>query len=197
MASGQNKKDWTGQKHYRLTFISSTDRRYRGSVIWEALCDCGKTVYLRPPHVVSGATKSCGCLHDESSAAKGRDSRKYDPIISSARSVWLRTYAEGDIDFDTFYALSQQTCDYCGAVPAKTWNLAQQPSRSCSEEQVKNGFFIYNGLDRIDSSKPHTKDNVVTCCWECNNAKGKRTCEEFFSHIERMYEGTRKYRLPR
>lgn len=25
------------------------------------------------------------------------------------------------------------------------------------------------GCNRLDNSKPHTKDNVEPCCWECNN----------------------------
>lgn len=30
------------------------------------------------------------------------------------------------------------------------------------------------GLDRIDNSKPHTKDNVVCCCGRCNTIRSDR-----------------------
>lgn len=36
------------------------------------------------------------------------------------------------------------------------------------------------GCDRIDNTKPHTKDNVVCSCWECNNERQKQTFEEFY-----------------
>lgn len=35
------------------------------------------------------------------------------------------------------------------------------------------------GCDRIDNSLPHTSDNVVCCCKECNIKKGTKSYEEF------------------
>lgn len=35
------------------------------------------------------------------------------------------------------------------------------------------------GCDRIDNSKPHTPDNVVCCCKECNNERQKMLFEDF------------------
>lgn len=36
------------------------------------------------------------------------------------------------------------------------------------------------GLDRIDNSKGHTKDNTVVCCYRCNRLRSDNyTCEEF------------------
>lgn len=37
------------------------------------------------------------------------------------------------------------------------------------------------GCDRIDNSKPHTPDNVVPCCEECNCKRGRKSFEEFLS----------------
>ena len=35
------------------------------------------------------------------------------------------------------------------------------------------------GCDRIDNSKPHTQDNVVCSCWDCNNERCTMSFEEF------------------
>lgn len=35
------------------------------------------------------------------------------------------------------------------------------------------------GCDRIDNSLPHTPDNVVCCCEECNKKRGSKSFEEF------------------
>lgn len=35
------------------------------------------------------------------------------------------------------------------------------------------------GCDRIDNSKPHTPENVVTCCEECNIKRGTKKFEDF------------------
>ena len=38
------------------------------------------------------------------------------------------------------------------------------------------------GCDRIDNSKPHTEDNVVCCCGECNTKRGTKEFEEFLAN---------------
>ena len=35
------------------------------------------------------------------------------------------------------------------------------------------------GCDRIDNDKPHTPDNVVCSCWECNNKRKNTDFNEF------------------
>lgn len=35
------------------------------------------------------------------------------------------------------------------------------------------------GCDRIDNTKPHTPDNVVCSCWDCNNERGVMSFEKF------------------
>lgn len=39
------------------------------------------------------------------------------------------------------------------------------------------------GCDRKDNSLPHTPDNCVPCCWECNRKKGNRSYEEYMKKI--------------
>lgn len=36
------------------------------------------------------------------------------------------------------------------------------------------------GTDRIDNSKPHTPDNVVCCCKDCNQYRQRRDFVEYF-----------------
>lgn len=43
-------------------------------------------------------------------------------------------------------------------------------------------------LDRVDSSKGYTSDNVVPCCRRCNVAKNDMDSSEFFDWIDRVYE---------
>ena len=183
------RKDYAGKKFHRLTFIAPTDKRMRrGNVVWEAICECGKTVYTIPCR----ASKSCGCLTRDKSRERlkaralqlDNPARKYDPILSSARSVWHMAYK--DCSFDTFLQLSQLPCNYCGLLPHRTYNIGNNRKDS-SDLQKKNGNFTYNGLDRIDSSKGHTQANVVPCCTTCNVMKMALGVEEFLAHINRIY----------
>lgn len=56
-----NAKDLTGQRFGKLVAIKATSRRYRGKVIWETKCDCGKICYSTAGSLASGNSKSCGC----------------------------------------------------------------------------------------------------------------------------------------
>lgn len=53
-------------------------------------------------------------------------------------------------------------CHYCGAMG---WEIM--------------------GCDRVDNSKPHTPENVVPCCAECNRRRGLKSYDEFVE--ETMY----------
>ena len=80
---------------------------------------------------------------------------------------------------DEFFELTKQNCFYCGIVPNTKYNYFLTVSSRSSEKAQKEGLFIYNGMDRIDSSKYHTIDNVVSCCNDCNRAKNDRTTNDF------------------
>lgn len=55
--------DLTGRRFGRLVAIAPTDqRKYSGGVVWQCLCDCGNTAYVSSHQLLSGYTKSCGCL---------------------------------------------------------------------------------------------------------------------------------------
>jgi 5-methylcytosine-specific restriction endonuclease McrA len=43
-------------------------------------------------------------------------------------------------------------------------------------------------MDRIDSSKNYSKENVVPCCKQCNSAKSTLSQEEFFNMIKAIYK---------
>lgn len=180
-------KDWTGQKFGRLTFIRKMNTRNdRGRKVWKLQCDCASIIYREAGAIINGSTQSCGCLFNEAQATRAR---KYDPIISSAIKVF-DNYKNKDcnIDFDTFLKITQQNCDYCGRPPHRKTNIGNGKTKPVSQNQKLNGNFIYNGLDRIDSSKGHTANNVVPCCWDCNRAKGDMTREQFKAHIKRMHD---------
>ena len=44
-----------------------------------------------------------------------------------------------------------------------------------------------NGIDRIDSSKGYIQGNVVPCCSICNWMKNSLPVEEFYNHIDKIY----------
>lgn len=58
-------RDLIGKKFGRLTVIKLTDKRFHSYAIWECLCDCGNLRSVSSQGLISGHTKSCGCLGSE------------------------------------------------------------------------------------------------------------------------------------
>lgn len=57
--------------------------------------------------------------------------------------------------------------------------MIKQPCFYCEEEKPFNEM----GVDRIDNDLPHTIDNCVPCCTECNIKRGNRYTHEEFKEI--------------
>jgi len=58
--------DLTNQHFGRLTVINMADiRTKQGTIQWNCLCDCGNKCIVRSQSLISGSTKSCGCLRKE------------------------------------------------------------------------------------------------------------------------------------
>ena len=61
-----NKRDLTGQRFGRLTALhpADTENRFQKGV-WHCRCDCGNETDVYAGSLLSGMTRSCGCLNDE------------------------------------------------------------------------------------------------------------------------------------
>lgn len=60
--------DLTGRRFGRLEVIGFDHRihkPYGTWIYWKCKCDCGNTKVVRKDHLISGATKSCGCFEKE------------------------------------------------------------------------------------------------------------------------------------
>lgn len=55
--------DRTGQRFGKLTVVARDQTASIGNAVWTCKCDCGRNIAVRSNNLVSGNTKSCGCLH--------------------------------------------------------------------------------------------------------------------------------------
>lgn len=55
-----------------------------------------------------------------------------------------------------------------------------------------NRKYIYSGIDRVDNNKGYEDNNVVACCWKCNNAKAQQTKDEFLMWAKLIVAHTNK-----
>jgi hypothetical protein len=80
-----------------------------------------------------------------------------------------------ELAFEQFKSLIKKKCFYCGAPPRYNY---------CSKTTAVPQ--LMNGVDRSDSARGYTLDNVVPCCTCCNNAKRMMSSEEFIAWARRV-----------
>jgi hypothetical protein len=64
--------DLADRKFARLTVLSRAASGRTGKARWTCQCDCGTEVTVFSTSLISGNTKSCGCLQRESAGARRR-----------------------------------------------------------------------------------------------------------------------------
>lgn len=60
-------------------------------------------------------------------------------------------------------------------------HIFSQPCHYCGETDWKK-----LGCDRLDNNLPHTPENVVPCCCECNKKKQKTPYDEYMKKIGKI-----------
>lgn len=185
-------RELIGNKFNRLVIVLILDERSSdGHIMAKCLCDCGSEPIVRLSFVKNNKTMSCGCLNKELSVPNLKKAQAIqfsrEPKLGSAQKVYRDRYADGDLSFEEFFNCSQQKCWYCGCDPHTVYNSYLYKGAKFSIERIRDGYFTYNGLDRIDSSLGHTKNNTVTCCSTCNKAKLNQSLQEFLEWIKKVY----------
>jgi len=68
----------------------------------------------------------------------------------------------------------------------KTWNLSDECARNLFQSKCAycDMLVVFNGIDRVDSSKEYTEDNCVSCCKYCNILKGSYSVSNFLEIVQ-------------
>jgi len=166
------KRNLIGQKFGKLTVVSLAGRDVKSNVMWECRCDCGnvKNFYESKLLLKNNPTRSCGCVlvlpHGEAAMNK--------LYYGYTRDALRRGYTF-DLSKKEFKILTKSKCIYCGSEPKQK-----------AGEPGNNGYYIFNGIDRIDNNKGYNIQNVVACCKMCNRMKWDTNKNEFLSHIKKI-----------
>jgi hypothetical protein len=207
-------KDLSGTRRGRITLTKYVG--YRGSksgkkFYYEYKCDCGNTGLTRKD---AKNSMSCGCLTAEINKTRNTGKRAPNSLtqpeqvrMAAAKNVFGFYKKDTDITFKEFLTLSQLPCYYCGREGVSKYHIAIRKDmkvRATKKRRDANGneyetvvwastmgseeaFFIYNGLDRIDQTIGHNKNNVVTCCVDCNMMKRNWHHDKFINHIKKVH----------
>lgn len=158
---------------------STESRNHNKTVMWRCVCSCGIEAIVPSTKLKSGEIKSCGCKEHVRSARTPMGHSGLNKLYSDYRYGAKSRSLEFAVSIDEFKSIVTSNCTYCGVEP----NRVTYGSRGSKKE---HGKFLSTGVDRIDSSKGYTVDNVVPCCSICNIAKSDLTQSEFLAWIDRI-----------
>ena len=153
-------------------------RNFQAADFWLCRCDCGVERVVRGAALRCGQSRSCGCYRDEKTSGRralphGEGSFR-KTLGSMKRAARVRSLA-WELEDDDVRRLTKEDCHYCGVPPSNT----AYANRSTGE-------YVYNGLDRVDNNRGYLIDNVVPCCYVCNNAKRSLSLDDFRAWAGRL-----------
>lgn len=143
-------RDLIDLKFERLTVIKLSPKTYRvGYKFWTCFCDCGKAVDVSQSHLVTGHTKSCGCMkseiHSKRLTTHGKSEHKlyrlYNSILERCYSQYSKSYIE-------YGGRGIKVCD--------RWRNSFLHFLDDIGEKPEGKY----SLDRIDNNGDYEPDNV-------------------------------------
>ena len=175
----------------RLTVLreAPTPEHVKNKVLYYLCrCTCGKECVVAGGHLrrKKGATRSCGCLAAESAREVGGRLRLPAEVVMINRHMlrytnMAKTYGRAfELTRDHFERMVRANCHYCGSPPMKP--IYEGGAAYKTPERRAQ---LFNGVDRVDSDRGYTTDNVVACCTFCNYAKRHAPVAEFEAYLDR------------
>ena len=178
-------KDLSGEMFGPFTVLHrGVDKvtKERSFMTWVCECECGSINTYLPGRLIAGVKDlsegkifSCGCKS------------KLPFGVSACKAVYrqYKVHAgnrgyEFAIEWDDFINITKSDCYYCGAAPKNKIGR--------TEKKRGNGYYVYNGIDRMDNRKGYYLDNVVPCCRVCNRAKDVMGHDEFLNWVKSIYD---------
>lgn len=173
-------KDRTGQRYGRLVVVTRVV--LARPVTWHCLCDCGTRVDVRGGNLGRG-TNSCGCLRRDV-MKKIKTKPLEHVILQMLWHVYRRNARSRNIRWhltkNHFRNLMLGTCRYCKRTGTNPVTTDQGRLHAQGDRTLR-----VNGVDRLNNNGHYTVANSVSCCKDCNMAKGSKT-EEAFLHWVRL-----------
>jgi len=171
-------EDLTGKVFGRLQVVGKSTLVYSDKhTRWVCKCECGNITNVVSSSLYSGNTQSCGCLRKDVTQQINRldyGEAAFNSLIGDYKRSAKKRHLDFTLTREEFRNIVLGNCYYCGKEPSQTGN------------QKFYGLFIHNGIDRVDNSIGYTRENVVTCCKQCNQAKSNYTVLEFKQWINQI-----------
>lgn len=187
-----NRVDMTGRIYNYWKVLEPDIEKSKGKALyWKSECLKCKTVYsVWGANIRSGLSKQCakcGNGHGHE-LQKGQIRTKRTPEESAYHYLYnqlkkgaKKRNLKWELTREQVRRLVTSSCAYSGHAPSLIcFPLKHQGLSRKNETEAK---IVRGGIDRVDSSKGYTMDNVVPCCTTCNTAKMSMSAEAFEKYL--------------
>jgi hypothetical protein len=141
------------------------------SYIYSVSCICGNSFIAEGNDIKQGKIKSCGCKQNSLQILnQNTDLRLKNGLYSDYRNKAAKREIDFALTQDEFFDFLKKSCYYCNSKPS---NVVKDNRKN------SDASFVYSGIDRIDNDLGYIKENCVSCCRTCNQAKHAMTVEAF------------------
>lgn len=174
--------DLTGRRFSKLlvTELATSTKKNVHDRYWWCTCDCGKAKKIRQAHLLNNKIQSCGCFQFR----RGKDHRQWKGCGEMAGG---------------FFGIIRHGAKIRGLefaiTPEQVWELFISQNRKCAYTRLELKFSTLScgndgnaSLDRIDSSKGYTIDNVQWVHKDINIMKMDLSKEKFIDYCRLIVE---------
>lgn len=173
-----------GKKYGKWLVIGLSERRGRnGELYYKSVCDCGTERDVLGQSLRNGKSKGCGCGVD------GRKSSRAN--YRSDNGCWTGYKGISGREWGGFRRSAEARSISFEVTIEEAWELYKEQNGKCAltgipVEFTNGGTHKTASLDRIDSSKPYTIDNVQWVHKDVNLMKRDFSQDYFFKLCKKI-----------